>query len=138
MYKNNYNIQERNYSNYNNNNDDNDDEVGVCHYCQNSYRSNKYNRGNINNNINDNFQSNIHYNKYSQYSQPRQTKIKLEGNNVKNQSNNRNTNFVIKEEPQEFGYYISSSSTDESKLKAKKFGLKVVPSSKKYAFIKES
>ena len=132
MYKNNYNIQERNYSNYNNNNDDNDDEVGVCHYCQNSYRSNKYNRGNINNNINDNFQSNIHYNKYSQYSQPRQTKIKLEGNNVKNQSNNRNTNFVIKEEPQEFGYYISSSSTDESKLKAKKFGVKVVPSSKKY------
>ena len=46
------------------------------------------------------------------------------------------SNIEIKEEPKEFGYYISSNSSEEVKKKARKDNIKIVTISKKYAPIK--
>ena len=95
---------------YRNNSDYNNNTFNVCKYCQNSYKSNQSS-------------NQLKYNmKYAQYSHP--------------QIKKRNFyDIQIKEEPKEFGYFISSNSSVEAKLKAKNDQIKVVPFHKNYKSI---
>ena len=92
------NFQYRNNSNYNNN------IVNICKYCQNSYKSNK---------SDNQTQYNMKSSPYSQYSHP--------------QKKRNFGDIKIKEEPQEFGYFISNNSIEEAKLKAQKDNIQIVP-----------
>ena len=55
-----------------------------------------------------------------------------------NYTNKSNINNKINDEPKEFGYYISSCSSEQSKIKAKNDKIKVIPINQKYASIKIS
>jgi hypothetical protein len=83
----------------------NNDIMGVCKYCQNSYKSNKSSNS-YNNMYNP-------QNIYSQYSYPQDKSRNIEGyNHIKNvKMNYRTTTCINKEEPKEFGYYVSSGSS---------------------------
>ena len=93
-------------SNYNNS-------VNLCKYCQNSYKSNS--SGNR-------MQCNIKYSYYSQYSHPQTKQVNF-------------YEMPIKQEPKEFGYFISSNSSEEAKLKAKNDKIQIVPIHKNYKSI---
>ena len=83
--------------------------VNLCKYCQNSFSGNR-------------IQYNMKYSYYSQYSHP--------------QTKQRNFyDIQIKQEPKEFGYYISGNSSEEAKLKAKRDKIQIVPINKNYESI---
>ena len=116
------NYQYRTNNNYLNTYKYNNKTFGLCKDCQNSQRND----------------TNMRINNYAQYSLPQ-----------KNQRNygeyNRNTNPVyrninttvrIKNEPKEFGYCISSNSSQEVRLKAKNDNIQVVKTNIKYTHIK--
>ena len=60
----------------------------------------------------------------------------LEESNKVNYKNKINVNNKISNEPKEFGYYISSCSSEQSKIKAKNDNIKVIAINQKYASIK--
>ena len=118
MYENDFYNQQFNYpSKYSNKT------YGICKQCQNSQRQNG---------------SNIQLKNYSQYSYPQRKQRNLEGYYINNNSlyTNIKTNAIIYDEPKEFGYCISSNSSEEVRLKAKNDNIQIVKTNVKYTPIK--
>ena len=98
-----------------------DDNFIYFKYSENTYKPKK---SNIINNINT-------QNPYSQYSYPQRKKRNIEDyTNV--QKNYGKATVIIKEEPKEFGYYLSSNSSEEAKSKARRDGIEIVGITEKY------
>ena len=99
------------------------DNFTFCKYSQNAYKSNKPNI--INNTIKNT------ENPYSQYSYPQRKKRNIEDyTNV--QKNYGKATVIIKEEPKEFGYYVSSNSSEEAKSKARRDRIEIIGITEKY------